>query len=273
VAFFAAIFGMLGANAMLAGVVLAFYWRKSPDSGVAIEAVQAWALSLGGLAASATVTGAVLCLVSIAGARLGTPLVRQRLRFVPSPFRALHVAAAAGVTFLCGFVFSQGVDLLGIKDDGVLALIGKSVNEASWTAWTISLVGLAVVPGIAEELFFRGFVQTRAVAVLGEAKGIILAATLFGLFHMDVKQGLFAALVGTFLGWVAVRAGSIRPSMVAHGVSNFLSLCMGRFGVGPETNTAKLISVALATLAIVGAVIALARLQPPPQPSDERTAD
>jgi membrane protease YdiL (CAAX protease family) len=258
IAFFAAVFGMLFANALLAGVVLAYYVRQRGFND-GIEAVTAWAMSLPGLAASAAVTGSVLVIVSVGGARLGKHAVSERLRVTRGRLSPLLVAAAALCTFSGGFLFSQSFELFGIKEDGVLAVITKSVNEASWPAWSVSLLGLAVVPGIAEELFFRGFVQTRAVAALGQARGIILSAALFGLFHMDLKQGLYAAMVGTFLGWLAIRAGSIRPSMLAHGTSNGLSLVMARLGVGPDSMTTKIISLAVAAIVVVGTIALVGR--------------
>ena len=282
VAFFAAVFGMLFANLLLAGVVFAFYARTR-GLGDGLEAVGAWAMSLPGLAASAGVTGLVLALVSVGGARLGKHVISERLRLTRGRLGVLPIAAAALCTFSGGFLFSQSFELFGFREDGVLAVITKSVNEASWPAWTVSIVGLAIVPGIAEELFFRGFVQTRAVAVLGPARGIILSALLFGVFHMDLKQGLYAALVGTFLGWLAFRAGSIRPSMVAHGMSNFMSLALGKAGVGPETTRTKVILLALAAIVIAGTVLLVGRSTsaatapaplpaPPPGPEGEGAA-
>ncbi len=258
VAFFAAVFGMLFANVLLAGVVFAFYARELGLTA-GLEAVGTWAMSLPGLAASAGATGLVLAMVSVGGARLGKHAVSERLRLARGRLGALPIAAAALCTFAGGFLFSQSFELFGFREDGVLAVITKSVNEASWPAWTVSILGLAVVPGIAEELFFRGFVQTRAVAALGPARGIILSALLFGVFHMDLKQGLYAALVGMFLGWLAFRAGSIRPSMLAHGMSNFLSLALAKLGVGPETTRTKIILLALAAMVIVGTVLLVRR--------------
>ena len=267
VAFFAAVFGMLLANLLLAGVVLAFYARQRGLTG-GLEAVATWAMSLPGLAASAGVTGAVLAIVSVGGARLGKHVVSERLRLTRGRLGALAVIAAALCTFCGGFLFSQSFELLGVKEDGVLAVITKSVNEASWPAWSISIIGLAVVPGIAEELFFRGFVQTRAVAALGPVRGILLSATLFGVFHMDLKQGLYAALVGTFLGWLALRAGSIRPSMLAHGTSNFLSLCLAKLGVGPDGMRQQVIALGIAAIVIIGTVVLVAyTTRAPPAPT------
>jgi len=259
IAFFTAVFGMLFVNALLAGAVLAYYVRgHGLNDG--LELVQAWAMSLPGLAASAGATGFVLAFVSLGGARVGKHIVAERLRLAPGKLSPALIAASALCTFAAGFLFSQSFELFGIKEDGVLAVITKSVNEASWPAWSFSLIGLAVVPGIAEELFFRGFVQTRAVASMGQARGIILSAAFFGLFHMDLKQGLYAAIVGTFLGWLAVRAGSIRPSMIAHGTSNALGLLMARLGIGPESLPAKIGCLVVAAIVIVGTVLLINRV-------------
>jgi membrane protease YdiL (CAAX protease family) len=256
VAFLVALFGMLVANAMLAGAVLAFY---SLHGHHPLEQLQLWAMSAFGLSASAGVSGLVLAVVSLGGAKLSGEPVAARLRLGPSIVKAPHILATALATFAAGIVFGQLTDFLGFSDVGVLAVVSKSIAEASWPAWSVSIVGLAIVPGFAEELFFRGFLQTRAEARWGRAAGVIVAALLFGLFHMDLKQGSFAFLVGLFLGWVASRARSIRPSMIGHGVSNFLGLLLGKLGVGPSTTVMKITTLVFAIFTIAVAIFFIAR--------------
>ena len=51
----------------------------------------------------------------------------------------------------------------------------------------------------------------------------ITQAVLFGILHLNIVQGSYAALVGLVCGWLAWRSGSLIPSMLLHLVVNFSS--------------------------------------------------
>jgi membrane protease YdiL (CAAX protease family) len=268
VGFFAAVFAMLAANVALAAVIVAVFASTAPDMQGALEASGKWITSIGGLAASAAATGGSIAFVALLIPRLLKEPVAESLSLGPSTLRARHIAAVALATFAAGVVYGQVTDMFGYGDVGVLAQITKSIREASWLAWAVSTLGLALVPGLAEELFFRGFIQTRAQVRWGKPTGIVVAALLFGLFHLDPKQGLYAALVGLLLGWVATRAKSIRPSMVAHGISNFIGLTMAKLGHENATTTkTRIIAIVVALAIVAGAVAFVARAtRPAPSP-------
>lgn len=64
-----------------------------------------------------------------------------------------------------------------------------NISEASTNIWMWLYVGLAAP--VAEELVFRG-VLMRGLKPLGRNFAIVTSALMFGLFHDDVVQGLFA---------------------------------------------------------------------------------
>lgn len=83
-----------------------------------------------------------------------------------------------------------------------------------------TLFMVSVVPGICEEIGFRGLYQSRMTALYGTMMGIILSGTVFGLCH-GLTQFLPIHLgIGVFLGWLRIRSGSLLPGMFAHMVYN-----------------------------------------------------
>jgi sodium transport system permease protein len=88
------------------------------------------------------------------------------------------------------------------------------------------LFALAATPAICEELFFRGFLFRTFEQRLSPLMNIIITATLFGLFHVLVRDTLLferfipTALMGLALGWVAHRSGSTLPGMLLHVIHN-----------------------------------------------------
>ena len=76
-----------------------------------------------------------------------------------------------------------------------------NISEASTNIWMWLYVGLAAP--VAEELVFRG-VLMRGLKPLGRNFAIVTSALMFGLFHDDVVQGLFAFGCGLLFGFVAM---------------------------------------------------------------------
>jgi len=60
---------------------------------------------------------------------------------------------------------------------------------ASGEDW-VPLLVMALVVGIFESIFFRGFLQGRLVAMFGPGVGIAAAAGLYGLYHVGYGMGL-----------------------------------------------------------------------------------
>lgn len=73
---------------------------------------------------------------------------------------------------------------------------------------------------IVEEVVFRGVIM-RGLAKYGKVFAIVTSAALFGIFHGDIVQGVFAFCSGLMLGYVAMEFG-IGWSMVLHIVNNFV---------------------------------------------------
>lgn len=84
------------------------------------------------------------------------------------------------------------------------------------------LVLYAVILGpIAEELTFRGVTLSSAKKALPFWAANLFQALLFGVFHMNLIQGLYAFFIGLFLGYVCNRGGSIWLSVFLHMLFNF----------------------------------------------------
>jgi sodium transport system permease protein len=139
-----------------------------------------------------------------------------------------------------------------------------------WPGWV--LFSLAVVPGVFEELFFRGFFFTSLRTLFGPWKTILLSAVLFGLFHVVAanvlapERFLSSAVLGLVLGWVRWRSDSVLPSMLLHVVYNSLLLSLAywrdslaKAGFGLEENTHIPLLWLLAAAVTVAIAVALLR--------------
>jgi hypothetical protein len=91
---------------------------------------------------------------------------------------------------------------------------------------SLLLILYAVVFGpISEELCFRGVIFSSARKVFPFWAANMFQALLFGIFHLNMMQGIYAFFVGLVLGWVCGRGGSIYLSILLHMLFN----CFGTF--------------------------------------------
>jgi membrane protease YdiL (CAAX protease family) len=83
---------------------------------------------------------------------------------------------------------------------------------------------LGVLPGLSEELLFRG-VMLPAIGL--DPIGIVLSSLCFGVLHMtDLRQwpyAVWAALIGVILGFTMVETGNLLIPIVAHVTTNIVS--------------------------------------------------
>ena len=92
-----------------------------------------------------------------------------------------------------------------------------------WRIWVLALCVAGLTP-IAEELFFRGIVQSRLVGRVGSLGAVLIASTLFGLAHLQLVQLLPLIALGAVFGVLALRFRRLGPAIVAHAVFNGLTV-------------------------------------------------
>jgi len=143
-------------------------------------------------------------------------LRHMRVSLGDSPQKTiLATVAALGVLVLLivGFALALGV---------FEADLGVLIRDKQWI-----ILLLAFVPGIWEELAFRGVVLTNLQQRYSTRKAIGISSILFGLFHLSnfwgsndaaaVLAGVVAAtLLGIGWGYIVVLTNSIFPAMVLH---------------------------------------------------------
>ncbi len=96
----------------------------------------------------------------------------------------------------------------------------------------ISTVLLVVVlPGICEELFFRGLLLTGLSKKYKSYAAILISALLFGFVHLNPWQFVSAFIIGIYLAWLCLKTGSIFLCMFVHFMNNGIYLYVVKKGV------------------------------------------
>jgi uncharacterized protein len=128
----------------------------------------------------------------------------------------LGIALGFGLTGLSSIVYAVWATYRE-SADFYLAMVLKPLAMPD-------LVWLGLLPGLSEELLFRG-VMLPALGL--DPIGIVLSSLCFGVLHMtNVQQwpyAVWATLVGMLLAFTMVETGNLFIPIVAHITTNFVS--------------------------------------------------
>ena len=92
-----------------------------------------------------------------------------------------------------------------------------------------SLLAVAIVPALCEEILVRGIVLRSFLVGWGPSGSIVASAFLFGLMHLDPYRLPFTFAVGLALGVIRLRAGSVLPPILAHAALNALTFAVAPY--------------------------------------------
>ena len=94
----------------------------------------------------------------------------------------------------------------------------------------IPALAVAVSAPLAEELVFRGIIQSRLERAMPVWSAVVLQAALFGLIHGTPVQIGYAFVMGLLFGYIRHRTGSILPTIAAHAAFNAINDPLGLLG-------------------------------------------
>ncbi len=106
-------------------------------------------------------------------------------------------------------------------ENAAASMLGTLQRLPMW----VSLLCIAVLPGVVEEFIFRGLLY-REYRRRSTWAAILLSALLFGLMHMNLNQFCYAFVIGILFCLVYEATGSLLAPMLMHMVYNGNSVVM-----------------------------------------------
>lgn len=80
----------------------------------------------------------------------------------------------------------------------------------------IGIIAVIILAPIFEEILFRGIILSEIRENLKVVPAVIIQGVTFGVYHMNMFQGIYAAILGLILGYVCVKTMTILSSITAH---------------------------------------------------------
>jgi membrane protease YdiL (CAAX protease family) len=82
---------------------------------------------------------------------------------------------------------------------------------------------IAVVPAIAEELLFRGLIQSNLEQVFKGPFAAVTAGLVFAAYHLVPFTFVPLAILGIYFGYIVYRSQNLTLAIAAHFFNNFLA--------------------------------------------------
>lgn len=177
-------------------------------------------LTFGILAPSLLATGLVMAGGSVLAVALAGRSLRGALALRGAPLAAF-VAAPIGILAL-GPTSDALRRLMQTYAPALTfgSLEGLDAVARSAPVWVVAPL-FAFVPGIAEELLFRGAFQ-RSIRTRWLA--IVLSGFFFAAYHTDPHHVVAVLPLGFYLAWLGDRTGSVLVPITAHVVNNGMAV-------------------------------------------------
>lgn len=172
---------------------------------------------LPGLIAGGTASSVALVLTVLAFNRPFEPLL---LRLTPGweSGRMLFVTVVGMLAL--GQTLDSLTMLVGLAQKGSLAVIRNALIGATGPELFLAVLVIGVLAGSAEEIFFRGYMQTRLGQRLPPPAAVLVTSLAFGLMHLEWIHAALAFVLGLYLGWITELAGSALPAITCHVINN-----------------------------------------------------
>lgn len=110
-------------------------------------------------------------------------------------------------------------ELESMFEEAYKALAGSS----SPGEFLFVLLIIAVIPGVTEELLFRGLIQRSFARRMSQWKAALITGVVFALYHLNPFSFIPLAVLGIYLGFLAMRARSVWVAAAAHFFNNMIA--------------------------------------------------
>ena len=198
-------------------------------SSPATSNIYIWSMAIGLFLSSLAM---LLFLYLIRGYRLKPDLLRS-ISLKPLVYSTLLV-------FSSMFALNIFVQWFGLEDK-----LSVEMSELSRNA--LGVITISLIAPLLEEVLFRGAIQGYMMRRYNPWVAIVCAALVFGVFHLNPVQMVYATLMGIVFGWIYYRTGSLLSVIAGHVLNN--SMAALALQLLPEGEVMPVVNIAASSTA------------------------
>lgn len=138
---------------------------------------------------------------------------------------------------------------------------GSYLPDLSGGKVVLALLVIAVLPALFEELLFRGIILNSCENGAGTVRTVFLVGFCFSLFHASPEQTVYQFITGCAFAFIALRSGSILPSVLMHFINNALIVIFAACGLFDEAGNliistgGNIALIVTSAVALIGALV------------------
>ena len=119
----------------------------------------------------------------------------------------------------------------------------------------VTIICAGILIPIVEEIIFRGLIFNRIKHQYNFLAGLLISSLLFGIYHGNIVQAIYATLLGIFLGFAYHKTKSILIPIFIHMSSNTFVSIYAKLGENEENIGILLIAVVISLIfALIGTI-------------------
>ena len=111
-----------------------------------------------------------------------------------------------------------GIDTVADNENLISQYILLLPNDQR--GWIITLIGLALIPAIGEELMFRGYLMNLFSQKSNYHNGIAVSALIFALVHFNITNFFYYFVLGVVMGYIYFWGRNLIFPIIIHFINN-----------------------------------------------------
>lgn len=178
-------------------------------------------------------------------------------RYPRTPIRHIRIIDYLLVIVLGVFAnFLISAVITGFQLEQYFPVYTDLIESITMAPIWMQLITVGIVAPVAEEYLMRALVLGRLRRFMPVWAAVLIQAVLFGVIHMNVLQGIYAAALGILLGYLYVKYNSLTTCIAMHIVINSMStLLPAEFGADWNPAVLGIISAVI----VFGVLFVIAR--------------
>lgn len=147
--------------------------------------------------------------------------------------KGLYINIFIGIFASLGI--SKLVTLLPI--DGILGNYSEVSKNVMSSNLPLQIVALIILGPLMEELMFRGLIYNRIKVLSDSVIAGYISSIIFGVYHMNLVQGLYTFVLGVLLAYVYERFSTLWASYLLHAGANAIAVIINYLPVSNVINS------------------------------------
>lgn len=174
------------------------------------------------------------------GFREGVRKLRERGNEAIIPV-LLCMSAAIFLNLVIGFI----TDVIGSGNYENIKQTQYSVTPL------IGVILYGIISPVAEEMIYRGVLLSKLSRYINPASGLIASSLIFGLFHGNLVQGVYAFFLGLLIGAAYIKHNAFFVPLLCHSMTNLLIYLLAYMGIPGTQMVPRIITCAVSGVAAI----------------------